>query len=138
MTRESRRPTDHSDLDDYQTHGTTIFNWYQDLAKYPEVEQHIVRAKVEARKLGFELTNSEVRVPLTEKELDTKVEEIQKRYDLGLDLYAELVAGPRYYSDFTWSEKNRVDYYAEREGIVSPEKVEKISVERIDLALDEG
>lgn len=126
------RPTTHDDLDDYQRQGHTIFNWYSDLGKYPTVEQHVVKAKIEAARLGHDVTTTEIRVPLTTKELDEKVRDIQDRYDKGLEIYAELVAGPRYYSDLSYSDKNRADYYAQREGIVSPDKVEKISTARTD------
>lgn len=126
------RPTTHDDLDDYRRQGHTLFNWYADLSKHPVVEQHVVKAKIEAARLGFEVTTTEIRVPLTTKELDERLGELQERYDKGLDLYAELIAGPRYYSEFSYAEKNRADYYAEREGIVSPDKVEKLSTLRVD------
>lgn len=131
------RPSTHDDLDDYRRQGHTLFNWYSDLGKHPVVEQHIVKAKLEAERLGYEVTHSEVRVPLTTKELDTKLKEQQDRYDQGLDIYAELVAGPREYADLTYSEKGRAEFYAECEGVVAPDKVEKITPRPIELALED-
>jgi len=137
MTRSSNRPSTHDDLDEYQKQGHCIFNWYSDLGKYPAVEQHIVKAKLEAQRLGFQVTHSEIRVPLTTEELDAKLVDIQERYDKGLVLYTELVAGSRYYSDFTYTEKNQADYCAEREGLVPADKVEKISAANLELELED-
>jgi hypothetical protein len=131
------RPSTHADLEDYRTQGHTLFNWYSDLAKHPAIEQHIVKAKIEALRLGFEVTTTEVRVPQTEAELDEKLRDQQERYDKGCELYAELLAGPRYFADLTYTEKNRAEYYAEREGITSPSSLTKLSFERNDLETEE-
>jgi hypothetical protein len=123
------RPETHADLSDYQTRGQTLFSWNVALAEHPEVEQYIVKAKLEARKLGFEFEYNEIRVPLTTAELDKRLDEAQRKFDNGLDYYADILAGKTTYAELEWIHKNAAEYYAEREGITAPSKV-------VPLALD--
>lgn len=117
------RPSKHTDLDEYQRQGNTIFTWYSSIAEHPEVEQHIVKAKLEARRLGYEITGMEVRVPLSTKELDSKLADQQARYDRGEKIYHDLELGPQVYADLTYSERGAVDYFAQCDELVAPEKL---------------
>ena len=125
------RPETHADLDEYQRRGHTIFVWYTDLAKHPAIEQHVVKAKLEAQRMGFDITGSEITVPLTNKELAEKIAELQERYDKGLDLYAALLSGEREYIDMKYSDRNCAEFYALREDITSPDKVRPLSIDSI-------
>jgi hypothetical protein len=123
----TKRPSTHADLSDYQRRGQTLFSWNVALAEHPEVEQHIVKAKLEARKLGFEFDYNEIRVPLTHDELEKNLRAAQQKFDNGLDYYADILAGKKTYADMEWSHKNAAEYYAEREGITKPSEVQALS-----------
>lgn len=122
------RPSTHADLSDYQRRGQTLFSWNVTLAEHPEVEQWIVKAKLEARKQGFEFDYNEVRIPLSSDELDKKLEDAQQKYDNGLEFYADILAGTKTYADFDWSQKNAADYYAECEKITRPSEVTPLAI----------
>ena len=125
------RPSTHADLSDYQRRGATLFSWNTALAENPEVEQWIVKAKLECRKRGFEFDYNEVRVPLTKAELDKRLDEAQRKYDNGLDYYADVVSGKKTYADMEWSHKNAAEYYAECEKITRPSEVTPLSADVI-------
>jgi hypothetical protein len=93
------RPSTHADLSVYQRRGATLFSWNVALAEQPEVEQWIVKAKLQARKQGFEFDYNEVRVPLTEAELDKRLVDAQQKYDNGIEFYADVVSGVKTYAE---------------------------------------
>lgn len=117
------RPTTHADLSDYQRQGEVIFTWNYKLPEHPEVEQWLVKAKLEARKKGFEITQTEVRVPKTRAELDAALKEAQDRWDSGEVSYQDLANGHRSYDALSWTEKNAANFYASCEGIANVEAI---------------
>jgi hypothetical protein len=117
------RPESHADLSEYQRQGHALFSWQSPLDKFPEVQVHLVAAKVAAKKLGMQLTEFEVRNPLTKDELDDKLSTDQDKWDRGTRVYAEILTGYSEFGALTWTDKNAATYYAEREGLEHPSKI---------------
>ncbi len=125
------RPTTHADLSDYQRQGDTIFSWNYNLGDQPEVEQWIVKAKLEARKRGLEIGQTEVRVPKTVEALDSALLSAQSRWDNGEAQYAAVKNGHCSFVDLGYSDKSDANFYANCEGLPSVEHARDAENERL-------
>lgn len=116
-------PETPADLDDYERRGDLLFSWENNLGRHPQVEQHIVAAKLAAVKLGFGVDNNEVRIPATEAQLAERIANKRERWTVGGQLYNRLLAEEIDWADLTYSEQGAARYYATREDVLAPDRL---------------
>jgi hypothetical protein len=118
--KKMTRPTSIEDLDDYDRKGhrvATITSTY--ITRYPSLGMHLLAALTEASRLGLDVDDEEITIPLTEGELAANIKRAQDSWDRGkamYDKYLEDREWPKYPS--TWFA------YLKTEGIAIPNKEE--------------
>jgi|GEM_PF-5605907 len=114
------RPSSTEDLDEYDVRGhrvATIPSHY--ITTYPSLGMHLLGALAEAGRLGLDVEDGEITIPLTEKELATKIKSAQRTWDLGKGVYE------KYLEDGQWPDSYWVwSAYLKAEGIAVPKKPE--------------
>ncbi|MEO5317634.1 hypothetical protein PV761_03435 [Arthrobacter sp. CC3] len=117
------RPTSPADLEDYQTRGHRVATIPSDyITRYPSLGQHLLAALAEAGRLGLAIEDGEIVIPLTETELDNKLQSAQRSWDAGKELH------DKYLADGEWPKYSYVwGSYLTAEGIATPEKPEHVS-----------
>lgn len=114
------RPESHEDLDAYERRGhnvATIPSTY--ITKYPSLGQHLLAALAEAERLGLEVNEDMIVIPLTAEELDGKLKDAQRHWDQGKAQYEQ------YLRDGQWPKYSWMwNAYLTAEGIEIPKKPE--------------
>lgn len=114
------RPSSPEDLEEYNRRGHSVATIPADyITRHPSLGMHLLAALAEAERLGLQVENGEITIPLTDEELDYKVKAAQRSWDSGKELYEKYLADgewPKYY--YIWSS------YLTAEGIESPKKPE--------------
>lgn len=122
------RPTTLDDLPDYAQAGpqvATITDATQ-FIRFPELGRLLLAAVAEARNLGLEVTDEgAITVPLTEEQIEAKVEAAQRSWDYERDRYLAAVEDPT--SIDQGYLRNSVDRFASAEGLPAIEWPAEVS-----------
>lgn len=114
------RPASPEDLEEYYRRGHSVATIPADyITRYPSLGMHLLAALAEAERLGLQVENGEITIPLTEEELDHKVKSAQRSWDTGKEMHDKYLADgawPKY--SYGWNS------YLTAEGIEAPQKPE--------------
>lgn len=122
------RPEEFEHLTDYQRQGHKVAMVFSDqIIRYPSLGLHLLAALAEADRLGLEVENGEIVIPLTTAELDSKLAQAQRNWESSAKSYADALADPA--GDLPEWRRQSINGWAEENGrtaIVWPDDAEAV------------
>jgi len=114
------RPETIDDLTPYERQGHDVATITPaNITRHPALGQHLLAALAEAERLGLEIVEDTIRIPLTDDEQAARVATAQRNWDTGKSYYDRAVAGEPLE---TWAHYT-VKRWCKDEGIDIPEAV---------------
>ena len=114
------RPESPEDLEEYYRRGHEVATIPSDyITRFPSLGMHLLAALAEAERLGLQVENGAITIPLTQEELDAKIKSAQRSWDTGKEMH------DKYLADGEWPKYSYVwNSYLLAEGIEAPTKPE--------------
>lgn len=108
------RPKTIEDLTEWDRRGHHVATvTANQIVNYPSLGQHLLAALAEAERLGFDVKDGEIVIPLTAEELEKKLEQKQRAWDNDQADYRKALAGEPTYA---WR-RNTIDAWAKGEAL---------------------
>jgi len=113
------RPESVEDLTDWQRKGHHLATITAgSITRHPSLGQHLLAALAEADRLGLQVENDEIVIPLNEEELEKALRSAQRSWDYNQTAYTEAVADPS--SAEGWR-RSGINSWASEEGLPTVE-----------------